>query len=191
MAALQPQQQEQQQPAAAADPILAAMSAKPGLKLELSRMMSGLQVAKGFVSRGNLEGAYKSVLNQGDPALACMLLEAISSRADAFEVNSLEPLIKLTELLLGSGQEQQANVGLNVLQLVLKGPGQVVHDVCNAPQPPGVDLSFETRRSKCQLLKMALEGLGLKLGVLSRSKGQLGARAQMLAEELRRVVSVG
>jgi hypothetical protein len=120
-----------------------------------------------------------------------MLLEAISSRADAFEVNSLEPLIKLTELLLGSGQEQQANVGLNVLQLVLKGPGQVVHDVCNAPQPPGVDLSFETRRSKCQLLKMALEGLGLKLGVLSRSKGQLGARAQMLAEELRRVVSVG
>jgi hypothetical protein len=192
MAAMQPQpQQQQQQLAAAADPILAAMSAKPGLKLELARMMSGLQVAKGFVARGNMEGAYKSVLSQGEPALACMLLEAISTRSDAFEVNSLEPLIKLTELLLGSGQEQQATVGLNVLQLVLAGPGQVVHDVCNAPQPPGVDLSFETRRSKCLLLKMALEGLGLKVGVLSRSKGQLGTRAQMLAEELRRLVSVG
>lgn len=182
MSALQPA-------AAAAEPILAAMAARPTLKVELSRMVSALQVAKGFASRGNLEGAYKSVLSQGDPALACMVLEAVTGRADAFELNTLEPLIKLVDLLLGSGQEQQVAVGLSVLSLVLRGPGQTVHDVCSAPQPTGVDLSFEARRSKCLLLKMALEGLGLKIGVLSRSHGPIGTRAQLLAEELKRIVT--
>lgn len=176
---------------AASDPILAAMSARPKLKVELSRMASALQVAKGFAARGNLEGAYKSVLNQGDPALACMVLESVMGRADAFELTSLEPLIKLLELLLGGGQEQQVAVGLSVLGLVLRGPGQMVHDVCSAPQPTGVDLSFEARRSKCLLLKMALEGLGLKIGVLSRGQGAVATRAQLLAEELKRVVTVG
>lgn len=183
-------QQPQQQPAApAADPIIAAIAARPGLKVELSRMVSALQVAKGFAGRGNLEGAYKSVLSQGDPALACSLLEAVTGRSDAFELNSLEPLIKLLELLLGSGQEQQVAVGLSVLGLVLRGPGQMVADVVGAPQPTGVDLSFEARRSKCLLLKMALEGLGLKVGVLSRGQGPVATRAQLLAEELKRIVA--
>jgi hypothetical protein len=159
------------------------------LKVELSHMASALQVAKGFAGRGNLEGAYKSVLSQGDPALACMVLEALNGRADAFELNTLEPLIKLLDLVLGSGQEQQVAVGLSVLSLVLRGPGQTVHDVCTAPQPTGVDLSFEARRSKCTLLKMALEGLGLKIGVLSRSHGPVSTRAQLLAEELKRIVT--
>ena len=177
--------------AAAADPILSAMAARPQLKLELGRMSSALQVARGFTSRGNLEGAYKAVVSQGDAAVACMLLEAVSSRADAFELGSLEPLIKLLELLLGSGVEAQVSVGLTVLGLVLRGPGQMVYEVCSAPKPVGVDLSFETRRSKCLLLKMALEGLGMKIGVLSRSQGPVGTRAQLLAEELRRIVAAG
>lgn len=154
-------------------------------------MVSGLQVSKGFAGRGNLEGAYKAALNQGDAALACMLLEAVSGRADAFELNSLEPLIKLLELLLAGGHEQQVAVGLSVLGLVLRGPGQTVHDVCSAPKPTGVDLSFEARRSKCMLLKLALEGLGMKLGVLSRGQGQVATRAQLMAEELKRVVAAG
>lgn len=192
---LQPQQQlvaagGASAAAAPADPILAAMAGRVGLKVELARMVAALQVAKGFASRGNLEGAYKSVLHQGDPALACMVLEAVSQRADAFELNSLEPLIKLLELLLGSGHDQQVRTGLSALGLVLRGPGQTVHDVCSAPQPTGVDLSFEARHSKCMILKMALEGLGLKVGVLSRSQGATGTQAQMLAEELKRVVSV-
>lgn len=180
-------QQLQQQPAA--DPIMAAIAARPALKVELSRMVSALQVAKGFASRGNLEGAYKSALSQGDPALACMLLEAVMGRSDAFELNSLEPLIKLLELLLVSGQEQQVAVGLSVLGLVLRGPGQMVADVVGAPQPTGVDLSFESRRSKCLLLKMALEGLGFKVGVLSRGQGAVATRAQLLGEELKRIVA--
>jgi hypothetical protein len=184
------QQQPQQEPAApAADPIMAAIAARPALKVELSRMVSALQVAKGFASRGNLEGAYKSALSQGDPALACMLLEAVMGRSDAFELNSLEPLIKLLELLLVSGQEQQVAVGLSVLGLVLRGPGQMVADVVSAPQPTGVDLSFESRRSKCLLLKMALESLGFKVGVLSRGQGAVATRAQLLGEELKRIVA--
>jgi len=192
MSSSQPQQPG---PAAAApvvvDPILAAMATRPRLDTELARMVSALQVAKGFAARGNLEGAYKAALSHGDAAVACMLLDAVSSRADAFELNSLEPLVKLLELLLSSGQSEQVAVGLSVLGLVLRGPGQMVHDVCSAPKPPGVDLSFEARHSKCLLLKMALEGLGMKLGVLSRSQGPVATRAQLLAEELKRVVTAG
>lgn len=168
------------------------MSARPSLKNDLARMVSALQVARGFVARGNLEGAYKATLSQGDPAIACMLVEAVARRPDAFELNSLEPLLKLLELLLGSGVEQQVAVGLDALGLVLRGPGQMVAEVCGAPQPVGVDLSFEARRSRCLLLKLGLEGLGMKLGVLGRSgSGTVTTRAQLLAQELRRIVAAG
>jgi hypothetical protein len=187
-------QQQQQQSADVADPILAAMASRPQLKGSLARMGAALQVAKGFVGRGNLEGAYRAALSQGDAAIAAMLLASVSGRADAFELSSLEPLIKLLELLLASGQEQQVAVGLSTLGLVLRGPGQVVAEVCGGPQPVGVDLSYEARRSKCLLLKMALEGLGMKLGVLGRSSSSssaVAARAQLLGEELRRIVAAG
>jgi hypothetical protein len=82
-------------------------------------------------------------------------------------------------------------VGLATLALVLRGPGHKVAEVCGAPAPAGVDLSFEARRSKCLLIKMALEGLGLTLGVLGRGAGSFAARAQLLAEELRRIVAAG
>jgi hypothetical protein len=172
----------------APDPILAAMAQRPLLKSDLARMVSALQLAKGFVARGNFEGAYKAVLNQGDAAVACMLVESLQSRQDAFELNSVEPLIKLLELLLASGQEQQQGVGLSALALVLRGPGQVVREVCGGPSPVGVDLSYEQRKNKCLLVKMGLEGLGMKLGVLARGNGPLAARAQLHVEELKRVV---
>lgn len=175
--------------ASAADPIVAAMAQRPLLKVDLSRMASALQVVKGFVARGNMEGAYKAVLSQGDPAVACMLVEALQGRQDAFELNSVEPLIKLLELLLASGHEQQQGVGLTALSLVLRGPGQVVRDVCSGPGPVGVDLSYEQRKNKCLLVKMGLEGLGMKVGVLARGNGTLAARAQLVAEELKRVVA--
>jgi hypothetical protein len=174
--------------AAAPNPIVAAMAQRPLLKADLARMVTALQLAKGFVARGNLEGAYKAALNQGDAAVACMLVEAVQSRQDAFELNSVEPLIKLLELLLAAGQEQQQAVGLSALALVLRGPGQVVREVCNGPGPVGVDLSYEQRKNKCLLVKMCLEGLGMKLGVLARGNGAVAARAQLLVEELRRVV---
>jgi katanin p80 WD40 repeat-containing subunit B1 len=174
--------------AAAPDPIVAAMAQRPQLKADLARMVSALQLAKGFVARGNLEGAYKAALSQGDAAVACMLVEAVQSRQDAFELNSVEPLIKLLELLLAAGQEQQQAVGLSALALVLRGPGQVVREVCSGPGPVGVDLSYEQRKNKCTLVKMGLEGLGMKLGVLARGSGPVAARAQLLVEELRRVV---
>jgi hypothetical protein len=172
----------------APDPILAAMTQRPLLKSDLARMVTALQLAKGFVARGNFEGAYKAVLSQGDAAVACMLVEALQSRQDAFELNSVEPLIKLLELLLASGQEQQQGVGLSALALVLRGPGQVVREVCGGPGPVGVDLSYEQRKNKCLLVKMGLEGLGMKLGVLARGSGPLAARAQLHVEELKRVV---
>eukprot|EP00775_Hariotina_reticulata_P007929 gene7929-8125_t len=142
----------------------------------------------GFVNRGNLEGAFKSILSHNDAAIASMLVEALQRRQDAFELNSLEPLLKLLELLLASGVEQQQGVGLSALSLVLRGPGQLVKDVCSAPTPAGVDLSYENRKNKCLLVKMALEGLGMKVGVLARGAGVLAARAQLVAEELKQVV---
>ncbi|KAF6266536.1 WD40-repeat-containing domain protein [Scenedesmus sp. NREL 46B-D3] len=174
--------------APAPDPILAAMAQRPLLKSDLVRMVTALQLAKGFLARGNFEGAYKAVLNQGDTAVACMLVEALQSRQDAFELNSVEPLIKLLELLLATGQEQQQGVALSALALVLHGPGQVVREVCGGPGPVGVDLSYEQRKNKCLLVKMGLEGLGMKLGMLARGSGPLAARTQLLVEELKRVV---
>lgn len=171
------------------DTIVAAMSQRPLLKSELARMVSGLQLAKGFIGRGNLEGAYKAVVSQGDVAVACMVVEAVQARQDAFELNSVEPLSKLLELLLASGVEQQQSVGLSALSLVLRGPGHMIRDVCNGPAPIGVDLSYEQRRNKCLLAKMALEGLGMKVGVLARASGPLAARAQLIAEELRHTVA--
>jgi hypothetical protein len=151
-------------------------------------MAAALQVVKGFVTRGNLEGAFKSTLSQNDAAIASMLVEALQGRQDAFELNSLESLLSLLELLLASGAEQQQAVGLSALSLVLRGPGQLVKDVCSAPTPAGVDLSYENRKNKCVLVKMVLQGLGMKVGVLARGAGALAARAQLVAEELKQVV---
>jgi hypothetical protein len=190
-AGLPRQQEAPAPPQPPADPILAAMAARPLLKSDLARMVSAVMVAKGFAARGNLEGAYKAALSHGDAATACVLLEAVAGRPDAFELGSLEPLIKLLELTLASGHEAQLGVGLATLALVLRGPGHKVAEVCGAPAPAGVDLSFEARRSKCLLIKMALEGLGLTLGVLGRGAGSFAARAQLLAEELRRIVAAG
>lgn len=175
--------------ASAVDPVAAAMAQRPLLRSELAKMVSGLQIAKGFIARGNLEGAYKSVVSHGDAAVACMVVEAIQGRQDAFELSSVEPLVKLLELVLGSGIEQQQIVGLSALSLVLRGPGQVVRDVCNGPAPTGVDLSYEQRRTKCLLVKMALEGLGMKVGFMARGSGPTATRAQLVAEELKRIVS--
>eukprot|EP00878_Enallax_costatus_P023208 GHUV01024675.1.p1 GENE.GHUV01024675.1~~GHUV01024675.1.p1 ORF type:complete len:715 (+),score=247.31 GHUV01024675.1:297-2441(+) len=175
--------------ASTVDPIAAAMAQRPLLRSELAKMVSGLQIAKGFIARGNLEGAYKAVVSQGDAGVACMVIEALQRRQDAFELNSVEPLIKILEILLGSGVEQQQIIGLSALSLVLRGPGQVVRDVCNGPAPTGVDLSYEQRRNKCLLVKMALEALGMKVGFLARGSGPTATRAQLVAEELKQVVS--
>lgn len=177
--------------AASGDAILAAMAARPLLKAELARMAGGLQLARGFVVRGNLEGAYRSAAQASDAALASMLVEAVSCRQDAFELSTLEPLIKLLELLLSSGVEAHAAAGLSALSLVLRGPGATVREVCAGPGPLGVDLSYEARKSRCSLVKLALEGLGMRVGALSRGAGALAARARLVSDELRAVVGGG
>lgn len=175
--------------APAASPIIAAMAQRPLLRSELARMVTAVQLAKGFIARGNIEGAYKAVVSQGDAAVAAVVVEAVQGRHNAFELNSVESLSKLLELLLASGNEQQQGVGLSALSLVLRGPGQIVREMCMEPAPVGVDLSYEQRRNKCLLVKMALEGLGLKVGVLSRGSSSIAMRAQLVMEEFKQVIS--
>ncbi|KIY98968.1 hypothetical protein MNEG_8991 [Monoraphidium neglectum] len=149
-------------------------------------MLSTLQVARGFMARGNPEGAFKAAAQAGDPAAAAMLLEALQGRKDCFELAAAEALARALEVCLSGGpdHEHAASVALGALSLALRGPGQVIRETL-AASTVGVDLSFEARRDKCLLAKLALQGLGLKLGVLARGAGPLAARAQQVAAELR------
>ena len=171
--------------APAVDPILQSVATvHPKIKHQLAVMASALQVAKGFISRGNMDGAYRAIGSHSDPALAAMLLEALQYRQDAFELSTVEPVIKLLELLLTSGHPQHTSIALNVLGCVLRGPGQVMRTTLNAPGGIGCDLNFEQRRTKATLAKLALQGLQLRLGVLTRSGGSSGVQAQQLVAEI-------
>jgi hypothetical protein len=147
-------------------------------------MASALQVAKGFISRGSMEGAYRAIASHSDPALAAMLLEALQYRPDAFDLATVEPVTKLLELLLTSGHPQHTAIALSVLGSVLRGPGQVMRDTLKAVGGIGCDLSYEQRRSKATVAKLSLQGLQLRLGVLARSGGSTGVQAQQLVTEI-------
>jgi len=175
-------------PPAPPDPLVAAAAYRPGLKSDLSRSLSTLQVARGFVARGNVEGAYRAAAQAGDAPAAAMLLEALQSRKDAFDVSCTEALVRVLEVCLSGGggpdQEHAAAVALGVLGLTLRGAGAVIRETL-AASAIGVDLNFEARRDKCLVAKLALQGLGMKLGVLARGgPAGLAARAQQLAAEL-------
>lgn len=167
----------------APDPLLAAIAASASLKAELSKQLSAVQVAKGFIGRGNMAGAYKSLSNSADPTAAAIVLDSVQGRKDAFELPSIESLVKVLEVLLSSSKEQHWSTSLDVLSLVLNGPGTVIRETCTAA-PIGVDLNFEQRKNRCVVAKLALQGLGMKLGVVARGGGTLTARAHQLMAEL-------
>lgn len=191
-AAHPPPPPQQQQPLTSLhDPLLAAAAYRPSLRSDLSRALSTLQIARGFVSRGNVEGAYRAAAQSGDAAAAAMLLEALQGRKDAFDVSSTEALARALEACLSGGPEHEhaAAVALGALSLALRGPGQVIRETLGA-SAIGVDLNFEARRDKCVVAKLALQGLGMKLGVLARGAGPLAARAQQVAAELQSLDAV-
>ncbi|KAI8471430.1 MAG: hypothetical protein J3K34DRAFT_417103 [Monoraphidium minutum] len=117
-----------------------------------------------------------------------MLLAALKGRKDAFDVSSVEALVRALEVCLSAGPEHEhaAAAALGALSLALRGPGTVIRETLGAAAI-GVDLSFEARRDKCAVAKLALQGLGMKLAVLARGGGgaaPLAARAQQVAAEL-------
>lgn len=167
------------------DPVVAAAAnTHPGLARDLSRMLAALQVAKGFMQRGNMESALKSVLTHNDASLAGMLLEALESRPDAFELGTVEAVVKLVELVLAAGREQQVDTALNVLGCVLRGPGRVVKDTLHAPGGIGCDLNFDRRKNRATVAQLALQGLLMRLAVVGRGGGSQGLHAQQLAAEI-------
>ena len=85
---------------------------------------------------------------------------------------------------MACGSAAQVDAGLGLLALLLAGFGEVIRSTCAQEAGRGVDLMFEQRRQRCEAAKLALQGLGMKLGVLARKGGAEGERARVLAAQL-------
>lgn len=154
------------------------------LKNVLSTRLSQLSIVRSFCTRHDTRGALSALRRAGDPAIAAPTINILMQRRDALSLDHVPDFVPVLETILSSQSEKHLQTGLEVLSVLLKAFASIIRDTCSAPANRGVDLSFEKRREKCELVRMALQGLASKLGFMSRRDDVFGRRAEDLARQI-------
>lgn len=138
------------------------------VKQKLLTCLSHINLVKAFVGKRDFRGAYGALKRSADVATIAAVLQAVVGMREAFTLDDVPDVAALCEVLLG-GTDKQVATGLEVLRVQLKAFGGTIRETCaQAPARMGVDLQFEKRKDRCNIAKLALQGLSMKLGMVQR-----------------------